>query len=104
MATCVTHYTITGPVESVAYRDHKDWPCYIAMSKGTDGDPDTSYRRYFFHAVSNLALCEFAERSMWNGKQVKVYAKTDDPGANIIVRLERASSKAKYWMDLTPYE
>lgn len=104
VASCVEKYTITGPVESVAYRDNNDWPCYIAMKRGTDGSSDKSYRQYFFHAVAKVAMCEFAERSLKDGKQVKVYAKTDEPGANIIVRLERANTNAKYWMDLAPYE
>lgn len=102
MATCY-RYTITGHVESVAYRDHERWPCFIAMGNGTDGNPQTSYRQYYYHAVGKVAMCEFAERSLLNGDQVKVHAKTDS-GANIIVLVERANTNAIYWVDPTPYE
>lgn len=101
MATCEKY---TGHVESVLYRDHDIWQCYIAMSNGTDGYPDATWRQYFFHAVRKLALCEFAERCMLNGDQIKVHAKTDEPGANIIVRVERANTNARYWMDLTQFD
>lgn len=102
MVTC-GKYTITGYVENVAYRDHDTWQCYIAMSNGTDGHSDPHWRQYFFHAVRKLEMCEFAERCMLNGDQVKVYAKTDEPGANIVFLVERANTKSRYWMDLTQF-
>lgn len=72
------------------------------MSKGDDAHP--TWRKYYFHAVRKLALCEIAERNMLSGYPIKVYAKISNPGDNIIVGVERAYTNAMYWGNLPPYE
>lgn len=90
LLACAYDYDIEGPVENVIYVTG-GYPCYVALSAGGG-------RQYFYHAASNVAQCEFAERAKNSGKKVKLYGKIgDDTSNNGVLGIEYAGTKAKFW-------
>lgn len=93
-------YEIEGPVENVIYVTSKPFPCYIALSYG-------GIRQYFYHAASNIAQCEFAERCKITGYHVKIYGEIGDGSPDHynylnVLGIEYAGMRAKFWFSNKP--
>lgn len=88
-------YTITGQVESIAFGSRTDYPCYIAMSSETDGQPSAD-RRFYYHKVNSIEMCKFAERCRAARQPIIAYCLRDSD-QNRIYSVQYADTKARWW-------
>lgn len=80
-----------GRVENVIFVKSTAHPCYIALAGG-------GIRQYFYHAASNVAQCEFADKSRHLGYVVKIYGKIGKSNENNgVLGIEYANTEAKFW-------
>ena len=69
---------------------HAPWPCHIAVN-----DPESDWNNVY-HAVYGYETCEFAERAMEYGRQVRVFGKNSEGWVTGVYGIEYAGTNATF--------